>query len=73
MDRRWCAEKYIRYDKCIISESVTNIEKDAFSCTAVNLNYPAGSFGNGQATIVAHADSYAIYYARRNGLKYEEI
>ena len=62
-----------KMQQIVIPESVTNIDKDAFRWTAVNLNYPVGSFGNGRATIVAPADAYAIHYAKRNGLKYEEI
>ena len=68
-----CLATCTEMQQIVIPESVTNIDKDAFRWTAVNLNYPVGSFGNGQATIVAPAGSYAINYAKRNGLKHEEI
>ena len=69
----YCLYSCEKMQQIVISESVVNIAKDAFGCTAINLNYPVGSFGNGQATIVASAGAYAISYAKRNGLKYEEI
>lgn len=68
-----CLASCGKMERIVIPASVTNIAEDAFDRTAVNLNYPVNSNGNGQATIAAPAGSYAISFAKRHGLKYAEL